>query len=279
MYSLLIAAVGHDVGHLSVNNVYLVKSKHHLAITYNDASPLENMHCAELYRIILAEETNIFAEFTDAQYRESRKMILPCILGTDMTAHFTQIKEVQAFHAAEGAELVPFTSGSTDEIPAPFLLEEKRLFMMVISLHCADISNPYKHFDVCRRWADLIVYEFCAQGDREKAEGLEISPMCDRDTLNLYNMQMGFIEFVVSPLLNGFINLLPALHMFGDVMKDNFTSWGELRKDEIRGSGIENKDEEVAKIDGRIEKFGKTMAYLDKMKESCQAASTSSSNP
>jgi hypothetical protein len=33
--------------------------------------------------------------------------------------------------------------------------------------------------------------------------GLEVSPMCDRDAISLCNMQMGFIEFVVAPLIIG----------------------------------------------------------------------------
>jgi hypothetical protein len=38
--------------------------------------------------------------------------------------------------------------------------------------------------------------------------GLEVSPMCDRDTISLCNMQMGFIEFVVAPLIIGELGLL-----------------------------------------------------------------------
>jgi hypothetical protein len=48
-----------------------------------------------------------------------------------------------------------------------------------------------------------VLQEFCLQGDREKALGLEVSPMCDRDSVVLCNMQMGFIEFVVAPLVIG----------------------------------------------------------------------------
>lgn len=48
-----------------------------------------------------------------------------------------------------------------------------------------------------------MVEEFCRQGDREKAEGLEVSPMCDRASVTLCNMQLGFIEFVVAPLIIG----------------------------------------------------------------------------
>ncbi len=77
------------------------------------------------------------------------------------------------------------------------------MFVMELLLHCSDISNPYKPFSICAKWADLVVEEFCAQGDREKKESLEVSPMCDRDTIVLYNMQMGFIDFVVTPLIVG----------------------------------------------------------------------------
>eukprot|EP00913_Durusdinium_trenchii_P002266 g2092.t1 len=43
---LLIAAAGHDLGHLGVNNQFLVETNHDVAVKYNDRSPLENMHCA-----------------------------------------------------------------------------------------------------------------------------------------------------------------------------------------------------------------------------------------
>ena len=49
----------------------------------------------------------------------------------------------------------------------------------------------------------IVQQEFCLQGDKEKSMGLEVSPMCDRDTISLCNMQMGFIEFVVAPLIIG----------------------------------------------------------------------------
>jgi hypothetical protein len=74
---------------------------------------------------------------------------------------------------------------------------------MELVLHCSDISNPFKPFTLCAKWADLVVEEFCLQGDKEKSMGLEVSPMCDRDAINLCNMQMGFIEFVVAPLIIG----------------------------------------------------------------------------
>jgi 3'5'-cyclic nucleotide phosphodiesterase len=92
-FSLLVGALGHDVGHPGVNNVYLIKAKHPLALQHNDKSPLENMHCSLLYQILQSESCNIFSSLSDQQWRESRKLILEVILGTDMLHHNEQIKK------------------------------------------------------------------------------------------------------------------------------------------------------------------------------------------
>lgn len=93
--AMMIAALGHDIGHPGVNNIYLVKAKHELALKHNDRSPLENMHCAVLYEILSKSETNIFVNYTEKQWRDTRKIILTSILGTDMSHHFEQISKVQ----------------------------------------------------------------------------------------------------------------------------------------------------------------------------------------
>jgi cAMP-specific phosphodiesterase 4 len=81
--------------------------------------------------------------------------------------------------------------------------ENKRIFLMETILHCADISNPVKSWDIGKVWADLVCEEFFQQGDRERVEGLEVSPMMDRAIVNLPNMQLGFMEYIVAPLFSG----------------------------------------------------------------------------
>ena len=53
--------------------------------------------------------------------------------------------------------------------------------LMKVLLHAADVSNPAKQFAVAKQSAELIVEEFCRQGDLEKETGLKVSPMCERD--------------------------------------------------------------------------------------------------
>ena len=138
---------------------------------------------------------------------------------------------------------------------------------MELILHCSDISNPYKPFSICAAWADLVVEEFGQQGDREKREGLEVSPMMDRNLIVLCNMQMGFIEFVVTPLLNAFVQIFPPLHQIGTNIMLNYTGWGEKRKEEIMvDEKIPNKVEECKKLDERIAKFKERQSFTDALR-------------
>jgi len=267
IFSLIVAAISHDVGHPGVNNAFLVKSKDKLAFMHNDRSPLENMHCSTLYQIMQDPNKNVMCGLTDSQWRESRKLITSAILGTDMIHHFKQISSVQIFLEVNGQEVKDFLSGKTEEVTC-LNKNDERIFIAELFLHAADIANPYKPFDICKKWAMVVVEEFFSQGDQEKAAGFDVSPMFDRESTNLYNMQMGFIEFVVAPLVNGFISIFPPLYEAGDYMKDNMLSWGEWRKKEILADEkIINKDDEIKKLDDRLAKFSDKMSFVSELKE------------
>ena len=57
-------------------------------------------------------------------------------------------------------------------------------------VHCADLSNPTKPLELYRRWVDLIMEEFFRQGDKERANGIDISPMCDRHSATIEKSQV-----------------------------------------------------------------------------------------
>jgi len=221
----------------------------------------------KLYEILGKDNTNIFMNLTEPQWRDARKIILTIILGTDMSHHFEQISKTQLFLEVNGEDIKEFCGGRKTDIES--MKEEKnRLFIMELVLHCSDISNPYKPFAVCEAWALLVVEEFCLQGDREKKEGLTVSPMCDRDSIVLCNMQMGFIEFVVAPLIIAFVNIFPPLHEIGTNMQKNYQAWGERRKTEIVAEdkpGVD-KGEECRKLDERLGKFATRMSFLEAFK-------------
>ena len=46
---------------------------------------------------------------------------------------------------------------------------ENRTFVLKYLVHGVDISNPIRPEQVCRKWAEKVLEEFFAQGDKEKA--------------------------------------------------------------------------------------------------------------
>ena len=57
-------------------------------------------------------------------------------------------------------------------------------------VHCADLSNPTKPLPLYQQWTERIMAEFFRQGDLEREEGLDISPMCDRQTATVEKTQV-----------------------------------------------------------------------------------------
>jgi len=57
-------------------------------------------------------------------------------------------------------------------------------------VHCADLSNPAKPLALYRQWNERIMQEFFRQGDLERQQGIDISPMCDRHSATVEKTQV-----------------------------------------------------------------------------------------
>jgi hypothetical protein len=88
LLSLMVAALGHDLDHSGMNNIYYQKIKHSLAMTVNDSSVLENYHGYMLFKLLSRPENSILDHLTHSEYVRFRKAAIECIMGTDMTKHF-----------------------------------------------------------------------------------------------------------------------------------------------------------------------------------------------
>eukprot|EP00930_Biecheleria_cincta_P039374 TRINITY_DN27073_c0_g1_i1.p1 TRINITY_DN27073_c0_g1~~TRINITY_DN27073_c0_g1_i1.p1 ORF type:complete len:911 (-),score=164.73 TRINITY_DN27073_c0_g1_i1:161-2806(-) len=243
---VLVAAIGHDVGHLGVNNQYLVETGHEIAVRYNDRSPLENMHCATLFQIASSSpEGNIFAKVEKDVYKEMRMRMITAILHTDMMKHNEMIKELGLLYnlnTEQFDDLNPqavFT-GNTGHIQT----------IMNALLHGADIGNPMKPWDLAYKLAHLCVDEFFAQGDMEKERGIPVQMLNDRDKVNRPNSQVGFIEFVICPMAESLVNIFPQLDRLAMDLSTNVQKWCELWIAEVSPP-----DDQKAKVQARVEKI------------------------
>jgi hypothetical protein len=59
--------------------------------------------------------------------------------------------------------------------------ETERILSLQIALKVADLGHLAEALPVHQRWVKCLETEFFRQGDREKAVGIPISPLFDRD--------------------------------------------------------------------------------------------------
>lgn len=62
IFALLMASIGHDVGHPGVNNHFMVTTSTPLAILYNDRSVLESFHAMSFFHLL---QQHCFSSLTD----------------------------------------------------------------------------------------------------------------------------------------------------------------------------------------------------------------------
>ena len=228
--ALFLSCLCHDYKHPGVNNNFLKDTKHTLAIQYNDASILENMHISESFKLTIQyPNCDIFSGMNPENYKQLRKEMISCVLYTDMTKHNMTIdfmKEV--------------TSDSKNKE------KDYHQDYMDLLIHSADISNPTKKFELYYKWAELVVDEFFQQGDKEKELGLKCT--FDRETTTIYKNQLGFINYIEIPFFSLFTQTFPKLKFLMDNLNNNKNEILRLQeKDNKEKENIDKKKENEKK--------------------------------
>eukprot|EP00930_Biecheleria_cincta_P027405 TRINITY_DN1925_c0_g1_i1.p1 TRINITY_DN1925_c0_g1~~TRINITY_DN1925_c0_g1_i1.p1 ORF type:complete len:1014 (+),score=171.36 TRINITY_DN1925_c0_g1_i1:36-3077(+) len=252
-YALLIAALCHDLGHQGKTNQFLVEVKHQWALTYNDKSPLENMHAAKLFVICSKGSHDIFANLDEEGKKLARKVCIATILHTDNVNHFDMIRDISKTYEIMSDVCEDQAACSEEEILSSYeeqVLKKNSMQWLELFLHFSDVSNPLKPFHICRAWAWRVLEEFFDQGDEEKELGIPVGMLNDRTKINRPGSQHGFINFMVAPLVFSTVQLFPSLHPVYSQMAENLESWRQLWVEDAKPS-----PEEIAKKDADVRKI------------------------
>lgn len=196
------AAGMHDYDHFGVNNSFLARTNHELAVQYSYISILENHHCDSAFSLIDANVHSLTVE----EKRRFKQLARKMILATDLTHHHDMLLSV----AQAGSHLN---------------IED----YMCLCLHAADVSNNARPWSTASRWTDRLMDEFFKQGDLERDRGLEVTPMMDRSTCNLPRVQIGFIDVIAFPLFTLLASLVPdnAVSVCIEHLERNREIWNE----------------------------------------------------
>jgi hypothetical protein len=183
--AFMLGAFCHDIKHIGKNNNFCVMSEHPLALLYNNARVLENFHSSCCLELLESKEVLKGLNLKDR--KQVRTHIIENILATDMAEHFETISKFRV--RREQKECNPE-------------LEDDRRFLSKLCLKAGDLGHGALNWSLHVPWSTRIVQEFYAQGDEERRLGLPISALCDKkDADNLAKSQKGFLDFVVTPMM------------------------------------------------------------------------------
>ncbi|KAI1148068.1 hypothetical protein F4825DRAFT_454848 [Nemania diffusa] len=198
--TLLVSAIGHDVGHPGVNNGFLVVLNAPLAQLYNDRSVLESFHCAAYSQILRRHWPRVFED------TKMRTLMISSILATDMGLHFEYMKKLADLQTM-------LKSDPSIEKWLPRTVEEQRTLICSLLIKCADISNVARRYDAALQWMNILCDEFFRQAKMEEEIGIPTSLIAPpkKDFMSLATAQLGFVKLFAIPLFQGVADILPQM--------------------------------------------------------------------
>uniref|UniRef100_A0A8C0KUI0 3',5'-cyclic-AMP phosphodiesterase n=1 Tax=Canis lupus dingo TaxID=286419 RepID=A0A8C0KUI0_CANLU len=226
----LIAAATHDLDHPGVNQPFLIKTNHYLATLYKNTSVLENHHWRSA--VGLLRESGLFSHMPSESRQQMETQIGALILATDISRQNEYLSLFRS-HLDRG----------------DLRLEDSRHRHLVLqmALKCADICNPCRTWELSKQWSEKVTEEFFHQGDIEKKYHLGVSPLCDRQTESIANIQIGFMTYLVEPLFTEwarFSNTRLSQTMLGH-MGLNKASWKGLQREQSTSEDTDAAFEEL----------------------------------
>ncbi|XP_037601290.1 high affinity cAMP-specific 3',5'-cyclic phosphodiesterase 7A [Cebus imitator] len=213
----LIAAATHDLDHPGVNQPFLIKTNHYLATLYKNTSVLENHHWRSA--VGLLRESGLFSHLPLESRQQMETQIGALILATDISRQNEYLSLFRS-HLDKGDLCLEDT--------------RHRHLVLQMALKCADICNPCRTWELSKQWSEKVTEEFFHQGDIEKKYHLGVSPLCDRHTESIANIQIGFMTYLVEPLFTEwarFSDTRLSQTMLGHVGL-NKASWKGLQREQ-----------------------------------------------
>ncbi len=203
----LIAALSHDVDHPGNTNSYEINSMSKYARLYNDNSVLENHHCSLTFDII--EQSELHKCFAENLFKQVRKTIIACILGTDMSKH--------------SEHLMNFAN--IDFETTQFDIEEQYIIVSAF-VHFADLSNSVKPFEISMEWSKRISCEFYNQYIKEETEGLPcMSFMKVQNNYSICLNEIHFMTCISVPTWQAFAKKFNYMQLLVDSTCKNLNKW------------------------------------------------------
>merc|ERR1711937_489282 len=104
LLSVVFAATVHDLQHTGVNNNYLTRTLHPLAIRHSDKSVNENHHLSCAFDLLGQDDFKFMEVYDGDDYLTFRSLVIEMVLATDMKSHFSILDSFKRFQKSREAD-------------------------------------------------------------------------------------------------------------------------------------------------------------------------------
>lgn len=219
------AAIIHDFNHPGTSNNFEVKMASRIALRHSDSSVLERHHLAAAFELMSYRDTDFLSALEPAARRSTRAAMIEVVLSTDLASNGAFIKRAHG--------LAPRGAGADAPWPLAREAVEHPTLALTVAVKFADIGHALKPFAQHEAWSALVTEEFWKIGDREKALGVPVGFLCDRDAdTNMAKAQIGFFKFICRPFYKAVERLVDARKGPFDNLDTNLWRWFLISKGE-----------------------------------------------
>ncbi|KAI5961205.1 PDE2 [Candida pseudojiufengensis] len=245
--ALLIAALGHDVGHPGTTNAFMIKNKAPTSLLYNDRSVLESYHASIYINKVLKIlwPSLLITPIDEESLLNINDLIISSILATDMGEHFEYISKLKNFNQQINSYELNDIINKDNQIK----------LILALLIKCADISNVTRPLRISSQWAVILQREFdevnnldsylnnlqndenltnfskcCIIEDEEiiyPKLPFELSEILDNENtiIKISKGQMFFISTFAENLFNNISQVYPNLSFTCEIINNNKKFW------------------------------------------------------
>ncbi|KAM4045848.1 high affinity cGMP-specific 3',5'-cyclic phosphodiesterase 9A isoform 2-T2 [Anomaloglossus baeobatrachus] len=160
---------------------------------------------------------------------------------TELASRYQNISPLENHHCAITMEILSRAPCNIfhhmDPEEAKKILELKKGLVKL-----CDLSNEARPAEVAERWAELLMEEYFQQSDREKDEGLPVTPYMDRDTVTKAESQRSFISFMIIPLCEALCQIFPQMKvaMLQPLMEANLRYERQITEASVEAGALQD---------------------------------------
>ncbi|XP_056400156.1 high affinity cGMP-specific 3',5'-cyclic phosphodiesterase 9A-like isoform X2 [Hyla sarda] len=173
---------------------------------------------------------------------------------TELAIRYNDISPLENHHCAVAFQILAQPESNIfSNISLELFKQIRQLQMMMIK--CCDISNEVRPTEVAEPWVDCLLEEYFMQSDREKLEGLPVTPFMDRDKVTKPKAQIGFIKFVLIPMFETVMKLFPQIEeVMVRPLQEARDHYEELIQLEEAMAEVQQKKAEILSGGGKVKR-------------------------